>query len=55
MFFLTDRDAVVIKMFKIRKAKEEEPTAPGQGKSTVKILMIKLNKAKVGIFTFKFC
>lgn len=36
MFFSTYREAVVIKMFKIRKAKEEEPTAPGQGKVTLK-------------------
>lgn len=31
--FYMNREAVVsLKMFKIRKAKDEEPTAPGQGK-----------------------
>lgn len=33
IMFWINREAVVsIKMFKIRKAKDEEPTAPGQGK-----------------------
>lgn len=31
--FFIHREAVVsVKMFKIRKAKDDEPTAPGQGK-----------------------
>lgn len=38
--FSINREAFVkIKMFNIRKAKDEEPTAPGQGKKNTRLQM----------------